>query len=322
MEASITAKRIHDDRSTMEQDYCSIPEHIRKEYIEVESNIRLHVTDGGYGKPIVLLHGWPLSDEMFEYQYNDLISSGFRVIGITMRGFGRSSHPYCSYNYDIFARDIGKVLEKLDIHDALLGGFSIGGAIAIRCAAIDQGKRISKLALFAAAAPIWTRRPDYKFNLTVDAVDELIALNNSDRPQLLLNVGKIFAATETSLSPGINNWLYAIGASSSSHAMAECLTALRDIDLREDLPKITIPTIIMHGKKDKICSFDMAEQLKLGLINSRIVAFDNSGHALFLEETGKFNTELIAFAKEERPSEVRTSETFTYHKNILAYPFN
>lgn len=322
METSITAKRIHDDRSVMEMDYCSIPEHIRSEYIEVESNVRLHVTDGGYGRPIVLLHGWPLSDEMFEYQYDDLIKSGFRVIGITVRGFGKSSQPYCSYNYDIYARDIGKVLEKLDIHDAVIGGFSMGGAIAIRCAVIDQGKRISKLALFAAAAPIFTQRPDYPYNLTVAAVDELIALNHTDKPQLLSNVGKIFAATETSLSPGIGHWLNAIGSSSSSHAMAECLVALRDTDLREELPKITIPTLIMHGKKDKICSFDMAEQLRLGIINSRVVPFEESGHALFLEETAKFNRELIKFAKEDNTSGIMRGEKFIYQKNFIEGPFN
>src|SRR5688572_24551222 len=260
MEASITAKRIHDDDSTSEADYCSVPEHVRREYIEVEPNVRLHITDGGYGKPIVLVHGWPLSDEMFEYQYTDLIKNGFRVIGITMRGFGRSSKPYSTYNYDIFSRDVRKVIEKLDLTDVTLGGFSIGGAVAICCAAADQGKRISKLALFAAAAPIWTQRPDYPYNFTVDAVDEMIALNNSDRPQLLSNFGRIFAASEISLRSGIRQWLYSIGLGASSYAMGECLVALRDTDLREDLAKITIPTLIMHGKKDKICSFERSEE--------------------------------------------------------------
>jgi pimeloyl-ACP methyl ester carboxylesterase len=79
--------------------------------------------------------------------------------------------------------------------------------------------------------------------------------------------------------------------------MAQCLIALRDTDLRSDLKKITIPTLIMHGKKDKICSFDLAEQMKTSIINSQIVAFEHSGHSLFLEETPKFNAELIKFAR-------------------------
>lgn len=271
---------------------------VRQEYIEVEPNVRLHVTDAGEGRPIILLHGWPLSDEMFEYQYSHLIHNNFRVIGITMRGFGKSDKPFGAYNYDIFANDVKTILCKLDIHDGLLGGFSMGGAIAIRYIAMDDGAHISQLALFASAAPIWTQRKDYHFNLTVAAVDELIALNYKDRTKLLENVGKIFAAGENALSPGLSNWLYQVGLNSSSHAMVQCLIALRDTDLRNDLTKINIPTLIMHGKKDKICSFEMAGQLKKCLTNARIVSFENSGHALFLEETDKFNFELVKFAHE------------------------
>jgi pimeloyl-ACP methyl ester carboxylesterase len=271
-------------------------ESARAEYIKVEPNVRLHVTDAGEGRPIVLLPGWPLSDEMYEYQYNDLINAGFRVIGITLRGFGKSDKPYGAYNYDVHVADIKKVLAKLDVKDAVLGGFSMGGAIAVRFAAKDNGTHISKLALFGAAAPIWTQRPDFPYNLPKSAVDDLIELNNMDRPKLLANVGKIFSATETSLNEGIGAWLAGINLSASSYATAQCLIALRDTDLRPDLAKITVPTLIMHGKKDKICSFDLAEQMKAVILNSHIVAFENSGHSLFLEETHKFNMELIKFA--------------------------
>lgn len=284
------------EKNMTEPQLAVVSKLVREEYIEVEPNVRLHITDAGEGRPIVLLHGWPLSDEMYEYQYNDLVNNNFRVIGITLRGFGKSDKPFGVYNYDIYANDIKKVLCKLDITGAVLGGFSMGGAIAIRFASTDDGAHVSKLALFGAAAPIWTQRIDYSFNLTIPEVNELIELNYKDRPQLLTNVAKIFAATETSLSPGINAWLSSIGLSSSSHAMAQSLIALRDTDLRNDLATISIPTLIMHGKKDKICTFQMAQQMKLHLTNSYIIPFENSGHALFLEETVKFNNELIKFA--------------------------
>jgi len=269
----------------------------RAEYIEVEPNVRLHVTDAGEGRPIVLIPGWPLSDEMYEYQYNDLINNNFRVIGITLRGFGKSDKPYGKYDYDLHAADIRKILNQLKIKDVVLGGFSMGGAIAIRVAATDEDAIISKLALFGAAAPIWTKRDDFPYNLPKSAVDDLIALNYKDRPQLLANFGKIFSATETALNEGIANWLNGINISSSSYAMAQCLIALRDTDLRNDLVKIKIPTLIMHGIKDKICSFDLAEQMKAGIADSQIITFEKSGHSLFLEETPKFNAELIRFAR-------------------------
>ena len=268
----------------------------RAEYIEVESNVRLHITDAGEGRPVVLLPGWPLSDEMYEYQYNDLINKNFRAIGITLRGFGKSDKPFGEYNYDVHASDIKKVLSKLDIKDAVLAGFSMGGAIAIRYISLYNGTHIAKLVLCGAAAPIWTQRNDFPFNLPRNAVDELIKLNNKDRPKLLSDFAKIFSATETSLNEGIGSWLNGIGLSASSYATAQCLIALRDTDLRDDLGKIKIPTLIMHGKKDKICSFDLAGEMKAGIKNSQIVAFENSGHSLFLEETHKFNAELIKFA--------------------------
>ena len=269
----------------------------RAEYIEVEPNVRLHVTDAGEGRPVVLIPGWPLSDEMYEYQYNDLINNNFRVIGITLRGFGKSDKPYKEYNYDKHALDLRKVLTKLDIKDAVLCGFSMGGAIAIRYVSTYNGAHISKLVLAGAAAPLWTQREDFTFNLPVSAVDDLIELNYKDRPKLLSDFAKIFSADETSLSEGITGWLNSICLSASSYATAQCLIALRDTDLRSDLEKINIPTLIMHGKKDKICSFDLARQMKAGIADSQIITFEKSGHSLFLEETAKFNKELIRFAK-------------------------
>jgi len=271
---------------------------VRAEYIEVERYVHLHVTDAGEGKPIVLIPGWPLSDEMYEYQYNDLMNQDFRVIGITLRGFGRSDKPYGAYNYDVHARDIKSVLDKLDIKDAVLGGFSMGGAIAIRYVSTYNADHVSKLVLAGAAAPLWTQRKDFPYNLTQSTVDELIALNFSDRPKLLANFAKIFSASETSLNDGIGKWLNGIGLVATAHATGQCLYALRDTDLREDLKKIKIPTLILHGKKDKICSFDLAEQMHAGIKDSQLVPFENSGHSLFLEETKKFNSELIKFALE------------------------
>ena len=272
----------------------------RAEYIEVERNVHLHITDAGEGRPVVLIPGWPLSDEMYEYQYNDLMNKNFRVIGITLRGFGKSSKPYgvSDYDYDTHSRDIKSVLDQLDIKDAVLGGFSMGGAIVIRYIVKYNSAHVSKLVLAGAAAPSWTQRENYPYNLPSASVDELITLTFQDRPKLLSDFAKIFSATEKTLNEGIGNWLNKIGISASAYATAQCLYALRDTDLRDDLKKINIPTLILHGKKDKICSFDLALQMEAGIKDSQLVSFENSGHSLFLEETKKFNDELIKFATE------------------------
>ncbi len=269
----------------------------REEFIEVEKNVRLHITDLGEGTPVVLIHGLPMSDAMFEYQYQYLAEKGCRVIGITLRGFGKSDKPYGAYNYDVYAHDIKIVLDKLNIQNATLGGFSMGGAIALHYVAKYNSAHIAKLALFGAAAPSWTSRPDYPYGLKSESVNDLIALSKTNRPQLLENIGKIFGATETALAPELGAWLFSINMEASSYATTQSLIALRDTDLRPELSKITIPTIIFHGVKDKICDFQMAEQMQKGIKNSTIVRFENSGHGLFLEEREKFNTELTDFIK-------------------------
>lgn len=270
----------------------------RKEYVEVEKNVKLHVTDLGEGQPIVLIHGWPLSNAMYEYQYAYFIEKGYRVIGIGLRGFGLSDKPAGKYNYDVFADDIKVVLDKLKIENATIGGFSMGGATVIHYVAKYNGAHVSKMALFGAAGPLWTKREDFNYGFwTKEDVNGLINLNNTNRPQLLANFGTIFPANETSVSSGYAAWLGTIQAQASPYAMGECLKTLRDGDLRDDLKKIKIPTLILHGKLDKICSYELAEQMHKGIKNSKLVSFDKSGHALFIEEMDKFNTELLNFVK-------------------------
>jgi pimeloyl-ACP methyl ester carboxylesterase len=271
----------------------------RLEFIEVEKNVRLHVTDLGEGDPVVLIHGWPLSNAMYEYQYASLVKKGIRTIGISLRGFGQSDKPYGKYNYDVFADDIKVVMEELRIENAVLGGFSFGGATVIRFAAKYGNEHIRKLALFGAAAPCEVRSNDFPFGLPIEVLNSLIEMNSTDRPQLIEQFGKLFAATETALPGGIFDWLARIQLQSSQYAMEQGLLMIRDSDLREDLVKIKIPTAIFHGTLDKLCPFELAEQLHLGIKNSILIPFENSGHALFLEERDKFNNELVQFIKDK-----------------------
>ncbi len=268
----------------------------REEFIEVEKNVRLHVTDLGEGQPIVLIHGWPLSNAMYEYQYQYLVQRGFRVIGISLRGFGKSDSPYGRYDFDVFSDDIKVVLEKLKIENAVLGGFSMGGAAVIHYATKYNAAHISKLALFAAAAPSWLQRPDFPYGLTEEGAASFIELTKTDRPLVLDNFDKAFAATENGISEGMSDWLKSINMEASPYAATQSITALVALDLRAELPKIEIPVAIFHGVKDKLVEFGLAEELHKGIKDSYLVKFENSGHALFIEEMQKFNTELEMFA--------------------------
>lgn len=269
----------------------------RAEFIEVEQNVRLHITDIGEGNPIVLIHGWPLSDAMYEYQYQYLAQKGFRVIGITLRGFGKSDKPYGKYDFDVFSDDIKVVLEKLKIQNAILGGFSMGGAVVIHYVTKYNAAHVSKLALFGAAAPSWKQREGAPHGISDADAEGLIKQTMTSRQDLIAAIGSAFPAKEGNLSKNVEKWLESINLEASPYATTQSITALRDLDLRPSLSKIKIPVAIFQGTQDKLCPLAFAEELNKGIKNSYLIKFENSGHALFVEEAEKFNTELEKFAK-------------------------
>jgi non-heme chloroperoxidase len=269
----------------------------REEYIEVEKNVRLHVVDLGEGQPVVLIHGWPLNNAMYEYQYQYLVEKGFRVIGISLRGFGKSDRPYGKYDFDTFSDDIKVVLEKLKIENAVLGGFSMGSAVTIHFVTRYNGAHISKLALFGSSGPSWKKREGYPYGVSDQDAASLILQTRTNRQQLVAGFGKGFAGQEGGLSQEMVEWLESINLDASPYATTQSIIALGNLDLRPELAKIKMPVAIFHGVKDKLCDFAQAEQLHKGIKGSYLVRFEKSGHGLFLEEMDKFNAELEKFAR-------------------------
>lgn len=297
------------------------------EYIECKDNIFLHVRDWGQGKTIVFIPGWPLGLEMFEYQFSQLPQLGYRCIGISMRGFGKSSKPWGEYSYDVFADDLQAVLQSLDLNNVTLVGFSMGGAIALRYMSRHKGDRIANLVLCGAAAPCFTKRNGFPFGLEAGIVDSLIELCQSDRAKLNADFGTLFFKKDFAVTPHLMGWFHALGMEASPHATAACLVTLRDSDLRGDLPAVRVPTVLFHGVHDRICPFELAETMTApaegmptggeamalggeavsagdeptasGIRGAKLIRFENSGHAMFYEEKVKFNEELINFIEKK-----------------------
>lgn len=269
----------------------------REEYIEVEKNVKLHVVDLGEGQPVVLIHGWPLNNAMYEYQYQYLVEKGFRVIGLSLRGFGKSDRPYGKYDFDTFSDDIKVVLKKLEIENAVLGGFSMGSAVTIHYVTKYNGAHIGKLALFGASGASWKKRDGHPYGTSDEDAAALIRQTKTNREQLIAGFGKGFAGQEGGLSPESIKWLESINLDASPYATTQAIAALRDLDLRPELAKIKMPVAIFHGVNDKLCDFAQAEVLQKGIKGSYLVRFEKSGHGLFLEEMDKFNSELEKFAR-------------------------
>ncbi len=264
-------------------------------YIQVEDGVKLFVQDLGEGIPVIFLHGWPANQLMFEYQFSRLPMNGYRCIGIDFRGFGKSDAPWDGYTYDRMADDVRAVIDELGLENAVLVGFSMGGAIAIRYMARHQGHGIAQLALMGAAAPVFVKRPDFDYGLMTadDFTENMIEATYEDRPKMLSTFGLEF--THSKKRAGMMMWLETLCLQASHHGTIKAAIALRDEDLRGDLSAVTVPTVIFQGMKDKICDPQFAQLLSEAITDARVVPFDHSGHAMMFDEMDKFNKELLLF---------------------------
>ena len=268
-------------------------------YIHVEPNVEIFVEDLNPtgSKTVLFIHGWPGDHTLFEYQFNQLPKLGIRCIGIDCRGFGMSDKPWSGYDYDRLADDVKGVVDTLQLQDFTLAGHSTGGAIAVRYMARHNGYGVSKLALFAAAAPSLIQRPYFKYGLPKKAVLDIIQGTYTDRPTMLRGFGKMIFYNHVTVP--LSDWIFQLGLEASSWGTAAIAnTWLDEEQLFYDLKTIKVPTLILHGVDDKVCLFPLAIAQRDSIANSKLVPFKECGHFLFYDQREKFNKELVKFLEE------------------------
>ncbi|MDP4181537.1 MAG: alpha/beta hydrolase [Bacillota bacterium] len=269
-------------------------------YINVEPNVNIFVEDLNPkgSKTILFAHGWPGNHNLFEYQFNQLPKLGYRCIGMDIRGFGMSDKPWHGYDYNRLSDDVRCVIDVLQLKDITLCGHSTGGAIVIRYMARHNGHGVSKLALFAAAAPSLIQRPYFPYGLPKQDVLDIIQGTYNDRPKMLKNFGDIIF--NNYVTPALSDWIFELGIQASSWATAAIAnTWLGEEGLFKDLEKIYVPTLILHGLNDKVCRYPLAIAQKNGIRNSKLVPFESCGHFLFYDQQEKFNQELAQFIEDQ-----------------------
>ena len=264
-----------------------------KKIINGKNHAAIAVEDLGDGQPIVFLHGWPFDHQMFEYQYNYFLPRGYRVIGIDFRGFGDSDLVIEEYSYDTLADDVKVVLEELQIEDVILVGFSMGGAVATRYMARHMGFGIKKLILISAAVPQFAKKPAYSTGIKKSEITSMIEQIQIDRPKMIQElIKKLFHEKPYVV---YKDWLTGSALNASSYGMILSALALRDEDVRADLEKISVSTLICHGKKDAICSYENVEEMSQLIPKNIVVPFRKSGHAIFHDEPEKLNRTMLMF---------------------------
>ena len=267
---------------------------------ENSAPVELYYEDHGSGSPVVLIHGWPLSGRSWENQVGALVDAGHRVITYDRRGFGESSQPWTGYDYDTFAADLDALLDHLDLSDVTLVGFSMGGGEVVRYIGRYGTARVSRAVLAAAVPPYLYKSEDNPEGGLDDAtIQQFQDGVRGDRIAFLDGfLTSFFAAGERSDLVSEPTRLYHrdIAAFASPKGTLDCITAFGRTDFRDDLAKVTVPTLVIHGDSDAIVPFEVSGRRSHEAIEgSSLVLIEGGPHAINATHAEQFNRALIDF---------------------------
>lgn len=266
---------------------------------ENNASVNIYFEDLGKGKPIVLIHGWPVSHEMWEYQIDTLVEAGYRCITYDRRGFGQSDKPWDNYDYDTMADDLHEVLLALNLTDVTLVGFSMGGGEVVRYLGRYGSSRISKAVLVSTVVPLLVQTEDHEEGVPREVFDGMIANIKDNRATFLKEFGKGFfseGVLNKPVSDEIQQWMWNMAMVASPRATTECVRSFSETDFRMDLSTITIPMMIIHGDDDKIVPIKTTSELtSLQLPNAAYYRIEDGPHGLFITHKAELNQLLINF---------------------------
>jgi len=261
--------------------------------------VEISYKDYGQGRPVVLIHGWPLSKEMWEYQLDDLINAGLRVIKYDRRGFGKSSKPWNSYDYDTLTDDLNAIMEQLELRDAVLVGFSMGGGEAVRYLSRYGKERVSKLVLISAVTPYLGKSSDNPEGVDESVFAGMMKQMKEDRIEFLDAFGKLFFGVNLlnhPVSTPLLEYYRMLASVASPRATQECARAFAQTDFRSDVQSITLPTLIIHGDADKTVPIESSGDRTAKMIPSaQYKIYDGAPHGLFYTHRQRLNQDLIEF---------------------------
>ncbi len=270
-------------------------------YFEANDGTSLHYNDWGSGKPVVLVHGWPLSADMWEYQSVHLAQNGFRVVTYDRRGFGRSGQPWSGYDYDTLSDDLAALIEKLDLRDVALVGFSMGGGEVARYAGRHGTGRLSRAALVAAVTPYLLKDDSNPDGVDRSVFDQMVDGLKKDRPGFLAGFAQLFYGAgllNFSISSDFLQWSQNMAMLASPKATIDCVRAFSETDFRADLPKLQVPTLIIHGDADTTVPLAVAAEKAAKLVpQADLRIYKGAPHGLFYTERDRLNADLLAFLR-------------------------
>jgi non-heme chloroperoxidase len=269
-------------------------------YATAKDGTRLYYKDWGQGRPVALIHGWPLSSDTFDEAALALAEKGSRAIAHDRRGFGRSDQPWAGYDYDTFADDLAAVLDHAKIDQPVaLAGFSMGGGEVARFLSRHKALPVSHAILIGSVVPYLLKSPDHPDGAPKEVFDGIIAAIRADRADFFRGFfkdffGASFLAKSVSDAVLDDAWRQAMNA--GLWPTVACVRAFSETDFRPDLTAFTMPTLVIHGVEDRTVPIDLtARAVAKAVPGARLIEYADAAHGLFASHKDRLIADLLEF---------------------------
>ena len=282
-------------------------------WITTKDGTKIFYKDWGTGQPVVFSHGWPLNADVWDDQMVFVAANGYRAIAADRRGHGRSSQTWDGNELDTYADDLAEVIEQLDLKDVVLVGHSTGGGEVTRYIGRHGTARVAKAVLVGAIPPLMLKTPANPGGLPIEVFDGLRAGVTADRSQFYKDLSAPFYGANrpgSQVSQGVRDafWLWSMQV--GLKGALDCIKAFSETDLTEDLKKIDVPTLIIHGDDDQIVPIGASALLSSKIIEeATLLIYPGAPHGLTSTHKEKFNADLLAFLKAKGRGQLTGSAT-------------
>lgn len=269
--------------------------------ITTRDGVRLHLKDMGKGRPIVLLHGWPLSADSWDEPAAAFADAGFRVLAYDRRGFGRSDQPHTGYDYDTLADDLAGVIEHAGAADAAVVGFSMGGGEVARYMSRHAGRGVTRAALVGSVVPYMLKTDDNPSGVDREVFAQMKAAMQDDRAHFFATFFKQFFGSsllKRPVSDELLQWARTVAMQASFKATLACADAFATTDFRPDLASFRVPTLIIHGTADATVPIDAsARAAAAGIPSAKLLEYEGAPHGLFATHKEQLTRDLLDFVR-------------------------
>lgn len=269
--------------------------------ITMRDGTRIFYRDWGSGQPIVFSHGWPLCGDAFEDQMFFLARQGYRVIAHDRRGHGWSGQPWQGNDMDGYADDLAELVRQLDLRDAIHVGHSTGGGEVVRYIGRHGTSRVAKAVLIGAVPPVMVKGPGNPDGTPIEAFDQIRAGVLADRSQFFMDLSTPFYGYNrpgAKVSEGVRRSFWMQGMMAGMPAAYFCIKAFSETDMTEDLKKIDVPVLLLHGDDDQIVPIAASARLSVKLIpRAELKVYPGAPHGMCTTEKDQVNADLLAFAR-------------------------